>query len=466
MASPKDDLKARFVGQSLHDVPVPSIVLDLAKVEVNCQRMLDAAQSLGLLFRAHIKTHKTTELTRLQLSPSPTTPALLIGSTLQDLESILPLLLSHLALSRPTNILLGFPVFPSSLPRLTALSAALGPTASLSLLIDNPSQLPLLASLPYPPLIYLKIDAGTARAGVPPSSAACSALVAAAVAAEREGTVVFHGLYCHAGHSYGARRKWTDALRFLGDELRTVLAVARTTGRKGGLVLSVGATPTASGMQHPGLLDAEGGGGEEEEEEVGVVRALLQEIKSEGWIGEVHAGVYPTLDLQQLATHARDSSLLTADDIAVSVLAEVASVYPSRNPAGTTEALITAGSLALGREPVADKGVPPGLDYAGWGLLMPWGPALAGKQPALPPGGFPRAHDGWQVGRISQEHGILTWRGRPEDEVPLAAGDRVRVWPNHSCIAGAGFDYYLVVDGRRAGREDEVVDVWVRWRGW
>jgi D-serine ammonia-lyase len=60
MASLKDELKALFVGQSLHDVPVPSVVLDLAKVKVNCQRMLDATQSLGLLFRAHIKTHKVT----------------------------------------------------------------------------------------------------------------------------------------------------------------------------------------------------------------------------------------------------------------------------------------------------------------------------------------------------------------------------------------------------------------------
>lgn len=58
MALTKDDLKARFVGTSLHDAPVPSAVLDLAKIKVNCQRMLDATQRLGLLFRAHIKTHK------------------------------------------------------------------------------------------------------------------------------------------------------------------------------------------------------------------------------------------------------------------------------------------------------------------------------------------------------------------------------------------------------------------------
>lgn len=291
MAPTKEDLKARFVGTSLLDAPVPSAVLDLAKIKVNCQRMLDATQNLGLLFRAHIKTHKTTELTTHQLPPSPTAPALLMGSTLHELESILPLLLSHIASSRATNILLAFPVFPSALPRLAALSSTLGPTASLSLLIDHPSQLPLLRQLPHPPLVFLKIDAGTARAGVSPASPACAELIAATLAAERAGDVVFHGLYCHAGHSYGARRKWTDALGFLGDELRTLLGVARMTGREGGLVLSVGATPSASGVQHPGLLSEAGQGGGEEEEEVAVVRALLEEVKKEGWIGEVHAGV-------------------------------------------------------------------------------------------------------------------------------------------------------------------------------
>ncbi|KAL2142725.1 hypothetical protein VTI28DRAFT_813 [Corynascus sepedonium] len=165
--------------------------------------------------------------------------------------------------------------------------------------------------------------------------------------------------------------------------------------------------------------------------------------------------------MQQLATHARDESLMTADDIAISVIAEVASIYPGRGVNGTTEALINAGTLALGREPVADKGEIPGQDYHGWGFLMPWG-----LDNPVPGPDFPRVHDGWQVGRISQEHGILTWQGSKEDEVPLRYGQRVRVWPNHSCIAGAGFDWYLIVDSRNKDGEDQVVDVWPRWRGW
>lgn len=100
---------------------------------------------------------------------------------------------------------------------------------------------------------------------------------------------------------------------------------------------------------------------------------------------------------------------------------------------------------------------------------MPWGGFS--KTPSPGPD-FPKAHKGWQVGRISQEHGILVWHGGEEEEEkeiilpPPWYGQRVRVWPNHSCIAGACFDYYLVVDSTLQGREDEVVDVWPRWSGW
>lgn len=58
----KDDriesLKAKFVGKSLVEVDVPAAVLDLAVLQRNCKQMLDVNQSLGLAWRAHIKTHK------------------------------------------------------------------------------------------------------------------------------------------------------------------------------------------------------------------------------------------------------------------------------------------------------------------------------------------------------------------------------------------------------------------------
>lgn len=58
----KAALRERFVGKTLHEVPTPSIVLDLAKLEVNCKRMIDAADKNGIGWRAHIKTHKVDRL--------------------------------------------------------------------------------------------------------------------------------------------------------------------------------------------------------------------------------------------------------------------------------------------------------------------------------------------------------------------------------------------------------------------
>ncbi len=56
------DLTANYAGKTLHDIPMPAVVLDLAKIEVNCQRMLDVVNRLSLSWRAHIKTHKASHI--------------------------------------------------------------------------------------------------------------------------------------------------------------------------------------------------------------------------------------------------------------------------------------------------------------------------------------------------------------------------------------------------------------------
>ena len=324
-------------------------------------------------------------------------------------------------------------------------------------MIDHPDQLNLLplflAAGAHPPRIFVKIDTGYHRAGVEPATMACSTLLTSVITSSRQGHCVLHGLYSHASQSYNAADT-ASALFFLAQEFRGLLRVIQQVPNllldAEELVLSVGATPTATTIQH---LEAG-----HDSPALKEMSTLLAEMSAAGYALEIHAGVYPTLDLQQLATHARDDSLMTHSDIAITVLAEVASVYPGRGRDGTAEALITSGTLALGREPVQG-----GNDYPGWGIVAPWN-GYDGHD--VPGPDFPRVNGGWQVGRVSQEHGILTWAGSREDEIPLKPGQKVRVWPNHSCIAGAGFEFYLIVDSRRKGKEDEVVDVWTRARGW
>jgi D-serine deaminase-like pyridoxal phosphate-dependent protein len=351
---------------------------------------------------------------------------------------------------------------------------------SLTLMVDHPDQVELIdqhANAVDPKIsVFIKIDTGYHRAGVLPDSPECDALISRVLESERSGNCFLHGLYSHASHSYNGQDS-QDAISVLCDEFEGIHCVARSrlSGRARPLVLSVGATPTATAVQNPGVDSATSQDGPETRR----LRDMMAAMKAERFALEVHAGVYPTLDLQQLATHARGQSLMTHDDIALTILAEVVSLYPGRGQNDTTEALITAGSLALGREPVQG-----GRDYSGWGVMTPWrspldlrlaharGEDLA-DYPAPGPD-FPRGFKGWEVGRISQEHGVLVWKGRKEDEVPLKVGQKIRIWPNHACIAGAGFDHYVVIDSSLPGhdpdvarpRSEEVLDMWSRIRGW
>ncbi|KAL7620683.1 hypothetical protein AAE478_009678 [Parahypoxylon ruwenzoriense] len=549
----KDLLRTQFVGKTLHEVATPAVVLDLAKVEANCNMMLEAAQRLHLSWRAHIKTHKTEELTRLQVGDSSSSPVNLVVSTIIEAEQLVPLLKGYQEKGRQVNVLYSFPLYASCIDRLARVSADLGPGA-LSVMLDHAEQVPYLATLTaksggHKPLVFLKVDVGSHRAGVIPDTPACGAAVDALVCAEANGSCELLGLYSHAGHSYATRRDW-EAMGILSAEFEALRQVAtlvrdKRTGSHAPLVLSVGATPTVTTIQHPDFAStAEGDDGHNHDTDTknggkinsvngsggstlltmvptSQLKSLIRSLKAEGFALEVHAGVYPTLDIQQLAAHARDYAHLNSSMIGITVLADVASVYPERGDDGTTEALVNAGCIALGREPCADMGEVKGQHYSGWGIVAPWGDeglvstsdatvtnsangnsaangsnglnghsnghgtngtngnhngtnghdagTGTGSNNLLAPGPrFPASHGGWQVAKISQEHGILRWQGRASDEVPLRVGQRVRIWPNHACIASAAFPFYLVVDSRNKGGrgEDEIVDVWVKWNGW
>jgi len=352
--------------------------------------------------------------------------------------------------------------------RLSHISKSLGPHG-LSVMVDNTDQIPFIEALRdqsgVPPSVFLKIDLEGHRAGVKPLSQQCTLLISSllSLSSTTVPTCHFLGLYSHAGHSYSSDSR-ASALQFLRQEFETLLLTAKvvhsTSSEKAispttPLVLSVGATPTTTSVRN--LLVQDSSRSEEEAQAVAALRATISSIRDAGCKIEIHAGVYPTLDLQQLATHALPTegphAMLTWSDLAFTVVAEVASFYPGRGKNGTPEVLIAAGCLALGREPCKA--------YPGWGMLTPW------NRPGVQmPAGGPEKFEGWFVDRVSQEHGILAFNGPSGSEDKLLVGQKVRIWPNHACITGAGFGYYLVVDERRAGREDEIIDVWVRCRGW
>ncbi|RFU30255.1 hypothetical protein B7463_g6090, partial [Scytalidium lignicola] len=466
--SPKEELSSVYVGKNIHNVPTPAAILDLAVVRRNCERMLGACEALQLEWRAHVKTHKTIELTRLQVGSSPLRPANLIVSTLVEAEFLLPLLQSYRSQNRPLNLLYGLPLSPEQIPRLAAIAKLLGPR-SISILLDHPAQ---LAHLPtfielsggVVPLAHIKIDMGGCRAGVVLGSEGFDAVINTALKAHEDGTIILSGLYSHAGHSYGGDNP-VAAMGMLQAELlalqaaaESIISTSSSSSHLPPLTLSVGSSPTALSVQN--LLDNDTSTTPTTPETRSAIlslQTLLTTLKSSNLIVEIHAGVYPTLDLQQLAAHSLTPARLSWTDIAFTVLAEVISIYPGRGSHGFAEYLIGAGGLALGREFCKA--------YPGMAMLTPWnrdGVEMPGEEVAV------EAYKGWIVGRFSQEHGIVTWSGEKGGAEPdeLVVGQKVRLWPNHSCITGSHFGWYFIVDSESEGKEDEIVDVWVKARGW
>ena len=351
------------------------------------------------------------------------------------------------------KVLYGLPVAPSYIPRLAAVSRVLG-KGSVGLFVDNLEHIQRISQLdesiwPGRIPIMVKIAAETPfRAGLSPESESLNVMAKSIANSPK---VELKGAYAHMGHSYAASSP-AEALAYLIQEMKAVqagaarLATAKSPGADK-LVISLGATPTITSAQN--VL--------EETEWNRNFRAYLDQVK-ETYDLEFHAGVYPVLDMQQLATRARpsvsgeDRALLSPENLALRIMVEVASVYDERDK---PEALVSAGSIVLAREPCKN--------YPGWGVVSAWsqkGPSS--NAPVYDPEG---SRNGWIVGQISQEHGTLTWEGTCEDMRKLEIGEKLMIWPNHACMAGPNFGWYLVVDSDTA-EKDMVGDIWTRCRGW
>ena len=380
----------------------------------------------------------------------------LVASTVAEIENLLPWLLDCRAEGRDVDILYGLPVAPSAVPRLAAVARLLG-EHSIGLFVDHPAHAKLLDDVaeddwPGQIPVFVKCDIGDHRAGVSKDSRQLGDLAYALAASHRTHVA---GFYAHMGHSYAVSSP-EEALEALKEELHglgeAAISFLASYGAKESkrpdapkVTLSLGATPTVTAAQN--ILD--------DSDVAKEYRSMIEKI-SRSFAVELHAGVYPLMDMQQLATRARPQfkdgnlreSLLSYSDIGLRTLVEVASVYHDR---GKPEAMIAAGSVVLGREPCKS--------YPGWGVVSPW-PEKAG--PHYDP---EKDQIGWIVGRISQEHGVLTWEGPAEQVRPLELGQKLLIWPNHACIAGVNFGWYLIVDSEKPEKE-RIEDVWIRWRGW
>lgn len=395
---------------------------------------------------------QTTELSQYQAGKDSRSIKF-VASTVAEVEGLTPWLLESVQAGKEVSVLYGLPVSPSAIPRLATIARILG-SGTVGLFVDHPDHIKVLEQVndhvwPGKIPVWVNVDVGYHREGVAAGSKQLSDIANAFKDARK---AIVAGLYTHMGHSYASSSP-EEALKFMSEEILGLEEGGRSflssTGQdiNGGqkVVLSLGATPTATSIQN---LSEDTAAAKE-------YRSTIERVQ-QSFDVEFHAGVYPVMDMQQLATRARPQqsptsgqSLLSFSDLGFCILVEVASLYFDRGD--KPEALVAAGGIVFGREPCKS--------YPGWGVVTPW-PAASGQtyDPECD-------RTGWIIGRISQEHGNLSWEGPQDNFRKLELGEKLLVWPNHACIAGVNFGCYLVVDSDKPD-PDRIEDVWVRWRGW
>ena len=327
------------------ETPVP--IVDLERMERNLDRVADYAAAHGLGLRPHIKTHKTPWIAAEQLARGA------IGLTCATAfeAEVMSAVANDLLVAYP-------PVTPARIARLLALPH----DADVMVALDSGEAIERLAAgareADRPMRVLIELDVGMGRVGLPDADDG----VALAELVRQRPPLVYAGIAFYPGHIREPVDRQDTALAALAARLRDTLGSFERAGVTPEVV-SGGSTPTLYRTHElPGVT-------------------------------EFRPGTYVFNDRTTAAVGA-----CAWEDCALTVAATIVST------AIPGQAVIDAGSKALGREPL-------GGDGEGFGAL--------------------RDHPDVSVSAMSEEHGILDlgdggWRPR--------VGDMVHVVPNHVCI--------------------------------
>ncbi len=354
----------------LAPVSRPTLVLRQDRARRNIRRMSRRLADAGVALRPHFKTHQSAT----------------IGQWFRD-EGVTRITTSSVDMARYfadegwRDITLAFPTNLRQLDELNRLAARV----TLGLVADDDTVVHALSdALTSTVRLWIKVDAGYGRAGLPWQQTKAVTRLAGIVAGLPE--LTFAGLLAHAGHSYHART--TAEILRIHDE-----TVERMTGLRHALQTQGQSCPTLS---------------------IGDTPCCSLATSFDG-IDEVRPGNYVFYDLTQARLGAcRD------EDIAVAVACPVVGAYPDQR-----KVVLYGGAVHLSKEVLEDD------THGGvYGYLA-----------------HPTEH-GWDppdrrcpIVSLSQEHAVVAVA--PDAPFHWRPGDIAMVLPVHSCLTADLHSSYL-----------------------
>lgn len=279
----------------IHDIETPAAIVDLDRMERNLDRAAAYATAHGLSLRPHVKTHKTGWIAAEQMKRGAAgvtcaTPreAEVMSAACKDILVAYP----PVGASRASRI--------AGLPRDTRVVVALDSAEA----IEHIERAAAAAKRQVG--VYVEIDMGMHRVGVPDATAA----IALAKRAQQSESLTYEGIAFYPGHIREPVDTQSDAIDKLNATLRSTIDALTAAGASP-RVVSGGSTPT---LWHSHRLDG---------------------------VTEIRPGTYVYNDRTTAEIGACEWT-----DCAFTVLATVVSA------AVAGQAVIDAGTKALGREPM------------------------------------------------------------------------------------------------------------------
>ncbi len=349
----------------------PTLLLDEGTARRNIARMAALARRSGILFRPHFKTHRSAH----------------IAGWFRD-EGVTAITVSSLLMARYfasagwKDITVAFPVNLREEELINELAGKI----TLNLLAEHPATVrELEKQLSHPAGLFLEIDTGYGRSGIPWDQTALTDEALELLQHSRK--LRFKGFLAHTGNTYAA----SSPQEILQLHEQAVMRMKALQERYHSLfpesILSLGDTPAFS---------------------------LLE--KAEG-IGEMRPGNFVFYDLMQERLGA-----CTPADIAVAMACPVAALYPARG-----EAILYGGAVHFSKEYL------PGAEGKIFGRVL---------DPANPV----RLMPGGTLTALSQEHGTVRL---PAAELQkYRRGDLLFLYPVHSCLTSNLMGSYMLADGR------------------
>ncbi len=376
----------------LTDLDTPCLLIERQRLDANLHRMQEHADAQGVALRPHLKTHKSVVLAEWQVSLGAH------GVTVAKTEEAEVFASAGFSDIRLASCVVG----AAKWERLHELmERGVRVAFCVDTLAGARAASAFFAALDAVADVMIEVDTGHGRCGI-----AWDSLHAVDFARAVSGLPGLRliGLLTHGGQSYfGPREGETPAealVRTMREERDRILDLAVRLHEAGALdadaELSIGSTPTASVFEN-------------------AERGPFS-------ITEIRPGNYVFHDAEQVALGAA-----TLADCALTVYATVISKQPDER--GGSRLFLDAGKKILTTDT--------GWGTAGYGILL-YNPELMKSLPHA------------ELFALSEEHGWV----RVPGAATLDVGDRVRIVPNHSCVAVNTQDVFYVVDG------EEVVETW------